>query len=583
MSQIEITIEDLKGISPFSQGSTEIFHTGLWSNRKPVYVDKTSPCRQSCPVGNDISRAFFYAANGDFDKALRAYREENPLPGICGRVCYHPCEGDCNRKSFDEALNIRGFERFLADHGRVDIRKDIPAVRRKEKIAVAGSGPAGLAAAYYLARLGYGVTIFEALEEPGGMLMYGIPEYRLPKAVLRQEIGYIRDLGVEIRTSVRVVRDVTLEKIRDDYQAVFIAVGGHAPLSIGIEGEDLPGVMIGVHLLRDIALGKTVKTGKRIAVIGGGNTAIDCARSIRRMGARDVTVYRRSTFELADLTEEVRAAEAEGIEIDVIATANRFIAEDGHLAAMELVKMAFEEPDASGAVFSTPVRGTEFIVPVDTAIVAVGQAPEQDLRNQLGLEWNRRGMIQVSPGTAATNVAGVFAGGDSAGNRAFVADAIASGKVAALSIFCYLEGRDFAKEYEHHRIGAGPSFSFQHLLTPDHYPADLKKIVPYEKVNTLCFSHASRNDNPDQTGLKEVVGTFQEVTGGLDPERMAAEIERCFKCGTCTQCDLCFLLCPDISIAKDENGYRVKTDYCKGCTICATSCPRNVIDIGGAK
>ena len=363
MSQTEITIEDLKGISPFSQGSTEIFHTGLWSSRKPVYVDKTSPCRQSCPIGNDISRAFFYAANGDFDMALRAYRDENPFPGVCGRVCYHPCEKDCNRKSFDEALNIRGFERYLADHGRVDIRNDFPAVRRKEKIAVVGSGPAGLAAAYYSARLGYMVTVFEALEEPGGMLMYGIPEYRLPKAVLRQEIGYIRDLGVEIRTGVRVGKDITLEKIRDDYQAVFIAVGGHAPLSIRIEGEDLPGVMIGVHLLRDIALGKTVKTGNRVAVIGGGNTAIDCARSIRRMGVRDVTVYRRSTFELTDLTEEVRAAEAEGIKIDVIATANRFIAGDGRLTAMELVKMELKSRCRRRG-FSIPVKGTNYPFPL---------------------------------------------------------------------------------------------------------------------------------------------------------------------------------------------------------------------------
>ena len=192
---------------PFSRGSTEIFLTGHWSPRKPFYVEKTSPCRQGCPIGNDIARAFAHAARGDYDEALRIYRQDNPLPGVCGRVCYHPCEAECNRKDFDEAINIRGFERFLADHGKVDIRRELPLRSREERIAVIGSGPAGLSAAYHLARLGYPVTIFEALPEPGGMLMYGIPEYRLPKEVLRREIGYISELGVEIKTGVRVGKE----------------------------------------------------------------------------------------------------------------------------------------------------------------------------------------------------------------------------------------------------------------------------------------------------------------------------------------------------------------------------------------
>jgi Pyruvate/2-oxoacid:ferredoxin oxidoreductase delta subunit len=239
--------------------------------------------------------------------------------------------------------------------------------------------------------------------------------------------------------------------------------------------------------------------------------------------------------------------------------------------------------DSSGRPQPVPVAGSEFIIPVDTVIAAVGQVPETDLANDTGLTWNKRGMIEISSETTATNVEGVFAGGDSAGVKAYVADAIASGKTGALAILCYLEGKDAKKEFESHRIGAASSFSFQHFMDPETYPADLNKVVPYNRVNTLCFPHGARNNNPDLMTPKESVKGFHEVTGGLDKAAMPAEIYRCFKCGTCTECDLCFLLCPDISLVKEKKGYSVRADYCKGCSICATSCPRNVIEIGGGK
>jgi NADPH-dependent glutamate synthase beta subunit-like oxidoreductase/Pyruvate/2-oxoacid:ferredoxin oxidoreductase delta subunit len=585
MSDRAITIKDIEPIAPFSRGTTEIFLTGHWSSRKPAWVEKTSPCRGGCPIGNDIARAFHQASLGNYDEALRIFRQDNPLPGVCGRVCYHPCESVCNRKDFDEAINVRGFERFLADHGKVDIAREIPVQLKKEKVAVIGSGPAGLSAAYHLARLGYGVTIFEALPEPGGMLRYGIPAYRLPREVLGTEIGYIRQLGVEIRTGVRVGKEISLAGIRKEYQAVFIAGGAHGGMRLGVEGEDLPGVTEGVGYLRDVALGKPVSPGKHVAVIGGGNTAVDCARTAKRTGGEEITiVYRRSRAEMPAIAEDVEAVEGEGIKVLLLAAPKRLISENGRLTGLECIRMELGAPDAGGRPRPVPVAGSEFILPVDTVIAAVGQVPETGFTTGIGVSLGEGGVIRISPDTAATNVEGVFAGGDGAGTKAFVADAIASGKTGALAIACYLGGKDVNMELQAHRVGTQPSFAFQRVLEPDAYNVNLKEVVTFDQVNTLCFPHGERNRNPEILTPEESVKGFGEVTGGLDPARMPVEIYRCFKCGTCTHCDLCFLLCPDISIVKSgKNGFTVKKDYCKGCSICAATCPRHVIEIGAVK
>jgi heterodisulfide reductase subunit A2 len=576
-------IREIEQIAPVSRGSTEIFKTGQWGSGKPYYLEKTSPCRQACPAGIDIARAMAAAALGRFDEALRIVRQDNPLPGVCGRVCYHPCETECNRKDFDEAVNIRGFERYLSDHGRVDLERELPPVRKKERVAVIGSGPAGLSAAWQLARRGYPVTIFEALAEPGGMLRYGIPGYRLPKEVLRREIDFIRRLGVEIRTGVRVGREVSLKEIKNSCQALFIAAGVQGSRRAGIEGEDLSSVREGIAFLRRINGGESLEVGRRVAIIGGGNTAMDCARTARRLGGEEVTVvYRRSRAEMPALAEEAAALELEGIRLLLQASPKRLLAEGGRLSGLECLKTDLGAPDDSGRPRPVPIAGSEFNLPVDTVINALGQAPEAGFAGEIDLSVGPTGLILVDPETRETNVKGVFAGGDLAGERAFVADAVAGGKRAALAIACFLEGRDVQKELERLRIGSRQSIAFGPFLDRGKDRADLRKVVPFEKINTLCFSVAGRRSNPEQPAPERRPRTFEERSGGLDPTQMNGEISRCFKCGTCIHCDLCFLLCPDVSIRKiGGEGYRVNPDYCKGCGQCAATCPRQVIEMEG--
>ena len=495
-------------------------------------------CMDACPVHTNVPGYIKLIAEGEFKEAYKLIRETNPLPACVGRVCYAPCQEVCNRGEIDEALCIRDLKRVPSDQWNIE-ELEVPVVAATDKkVAIVGSGPAGLAAANDLALRGHSVTILEALPEPGGMLRVGIPEYRLPKEVLRQEIGYIQKLGVEIKTGVQVGKDITPEKLIKDYDAVFVAIGAHGGMKLGVDGEDIPGVMEGIGFLRAANLGEKVNVGKKVAVIGGGNTAIDCARTAKRLGAKEVTiVYRRSRAEMPASEEEVTAAETEEIKIEFLTTPSRFSADNKELAKMECVRMKLGEPDASGRPRPIPVKGSEFTMPVDTVIAALGQVPETDFVKQSGVSLSKRGAIEIDAKTGATNIEGVFAGGDAVTGPAFVIDAIAAGKKAARSIHQYLNEQPLEPEEDWKEP---EKFSQEEI-------EDRKKRFPSR-------SKMEMREEP----VKARVQDFREVALGYSLEEALEESSRCLagQIEGCIECHECERRCEPNAIIytmKDEN------------------------------
>jgi heterodisulfide reductase subunit A-like polyferredoxin len=495
-------------------------------------------CMDACPVHTNVPGYIKLIAERQFKAAYKLIRETNPLPASVGRICYAPCQEACNRGQLDEPLCIRDLKRVPGDLWNIE-ELEVPVVAKTgKKVAVVGSGPAGLAAANDLALKGHSVTILEALPEAGGMLRVGIPEYRLPKKVLSQEIGYIQKLGVDIRTGVRVGKDVTLKQLKKDYDAIFIGVGAHGGVKLGVEGEDSQGVMEGIGFLRAVSLGEQVHIGKKVAVIGGGNTAIDCARTAKRLGAKEVTiVYRRSRAEMPAAEEEVKAAEEEGVKIEFLTAPSQFSAEKKKLAKMECVRMKLGEPDASGRPKPIPVKGSEFSIPVDTVIAALGQAPETDFAKDMGISLSKRGAMEIDAGTGATNVEGIFAGGDVVTGPAFVIDAIAAGKRAARSIHQYLSGQPLEPEEE---------WKKPEKLSKEEIKDRKKRITAKNKVAMK------------ERVVDERVQGFSEVALGYSLEEAVEEASRCVagQVEGCIECHECERRCEPKAIVytmEDKN------------------------------
>jgi NADH-quinone oxidoreductase subunit F len=460
----------------------------------------TAPCSHTCPAGIDIPRYLRLIAKGKPGAAVAVIREKIPFPTVCGLVCFHPCEAKCRRSQLDEAIAIRMLKGYAARHdtGEWKGKIKVPPPTGK-RIAIIGSGPAGLTAAYYLARLGHSVTIYEALPEPGGMMRFGIPDYRLPKDILKAEIREIENLGVQIKTNTRV--NSLDELFNQGYHSVFVAVGAHKGINIGAEGENHPRVIEGVNFWREVSLGKKVELGDKVAVIGGGNAAIDSARTALRLGAKEVViVYRRTRAEMPANPEEIEEALAEGIQLVILAAPSRIISQNGRVK-MECIRMKLGTIDSSGRRRPEPIKGSEFIEDFDTIIAAIGQRPE--VPAQFNLEMGQGNIIKADQYTLATSVNGVFAGGDAVTGPASVIEAIAAGRQAAISIDRYLGG----------------SGEIDEKLAPEEEPPQ-----PLEEAEE------KRRPPMPTLPIEQRIHNFNQVELGYRDEMAMEEADRCLRC-----------------------------------------------------
>ena len=558
-----------------SFGNMEWNKTGAWRAQRPFYEDKTPPCSAACPVGNDIVAFIQKTTQGDFEGAWNLIKEENPFPGICGRVCFHPCESKCNRGAYDEPIGIHALERFVSDFASTLNRKiEKVSGLRKGKIAVIGSGPAGMSCAYHLAKLHYGVTVFESSSSAGGMLRMGIPSYRLPKNVLDREISEIQALGVEIRTGIPFGEKLEPDNLKD-YQATFIATGAHRGRGLNIPGEKGKSVLGGLDLLRKINLGKRVNLSDKIAIIGGGNTAIDVARSVIRMGKKATILYRRSKEEMPAFEDEIVEAVEEGVKIRYLVNPIRIQQRD-NMKRLECLRMELGEKDESGRRRPVAVPHSNFFIEPDTVIIAAGEEIEVSFLPK-GIE-KRDGVVLTQRG-GSTGLTGIFAGGDLTSTQRTVAHAIGSGKKAALAIDCYLQDKDAEEAIRQILIGEGPSLSIFRHLHPGERPMN-SHVVAFEELNTDYFEASKKHREQRELAKKRNKG-FGEVTSTFAESIALGEAERCFSCGTCNGCENCYVFCPDASIMKTEEilSHQVDYDFCKGCGICFSECPRGAISL----
>jgi NADPH-dependent glutamate synthase beta subunit-like oxidoreductase/Pyruvate/2-oxoacid:ferredoxin oxidoreductase delta subunit len=525
---------------------------------RPKYQEKTPPCISHCPNESDIrswlttlaqAEAFGRTDEQALELAWQKIVDLNPFPAICGRVCPHPCETQCNRKDKDGSVAINALERFIGDFGILKGLKPtrVSEEKHQEKIAIIGSGPAGLSCAYQLSRRGYAVTIFEAFSQPGGMLRYGIPKYRLPREVLDAEIQRIIDLGVELKCGIIVGKDIPLAQLRQSYKAIFVGLGAHKGLKLGIPGDDSANILTGVEFLNRVNNGESLHVGNKVIVIGGGDTAIDAARISKRLGAEVTILYRRTRAEMPAIAKEIDAALEEGVNIEFLAAPTEALQENGTAVGLKCIRMELGDPDDSGRPKPRPLAGSEFEIKASTIIAAISQEPEFEPVAELKEQSN----WMQADAWGATKKAGIYTGGDDL-ELALVATAVYQGRLAAQAIEAHLCGSDLKMPAEH---------------------------PPANKIIADWHMDADRHERQRLPIEQRDIST--EIEKGLTEEETLEEARRCMSCGMCMDCESCWMYCTNNCFVRLPKGdhYSIKMDLCNGCKKCAEGCPTGYLEL----